>query len=94
MAARGGFENLASAVTSRLLFLRLTGGETAGERRLISPDGLVEETWAHLVALLRQYESEDTPYLSRPRPMFQSRFGDYDHLARVREWSASGEGGE
>ncbi len=94
MAARGGFENLSPATTSRLLFLRLTGGETAGERRLISPDDLVEETWANLVALLTQYENEDTPYLSRPRPMFQSRFGDYDHLARVREWSASGEGGE
>lgn len=94
MAARGGFENLSAATTSRLLFLRLTGGETAGERRLISPDDLVEETWTNLVALLTQYENEDTPYLSRPRPMFQSRFGDYDHLARVREWSASGEGGE
>ncbi|MCE9650049.1 MAG: double-strand break repair protein AddB [Parvibaculum sp.] len=94
MAARGGFEGLAPAGTSRLLFLRLTGGETAGERRAISPDGLADETWARLVALLAQYEDEATPYLSRPRPMFEGRFGDYDHLARVKEWSASGEGGE
>ena len=94
MAAQGGFENLSPAQTSRLLFLRLTGGETAGERRAISPDGLVDETWTHLVALLAQYEKEETPYLSRPRPMFQGRFSDYDHLARVKEWSASGEGGE
>ncbi|HEY4344876.1 MAG TPA: double-strand break repair protein AddB [Parvibaculum sp.] len=94
MAARGGFENLSPAQTSRLLFLRLTGGETAGERRLISPDGLVEETWESLTTLLAQYEKEKTPYLSRPRPMFQGRFSDYDHLARVKEWSASGEGGE
>lgn len=94
MAARGGFKNLDAAETSRLLYLRLTGGETAGEKRLISSDGLVEETWARLVALLAQYEKEETPYLSRPRPMFQGRFNDYDHLARVKEWSASGEGGE
>jgi ATP-dependent helicase/nuclease subunit B len=94
MAARGGFEGVAPAQTSSLLFLRLTGGETAGESRAISPDGLVEETWASLAALLAQYEKEETPYLSRPRPMFQGRFSDYDHLARVKEWSASGEGGE
>lgn len=91
MAARGGFEELGRVSASRLLYLRLTGGEKAGEARPIAPDGLVEETYANLVALLRQYESEATPYLSRPRPMFEARAGDYDHLARVKEWSASGE---
>ena len=49
---------------------------------------LANATYDALVDLLGQYESEETPYLSRPRPMFIGRFGDYDHLARVREWSA------
>lgn len=93
MAARGAFAELGSAKTSALLYLRLTGGEKAGETRAIEPDGLVEETYASLVALLTRYADEATPYLSRPRPMFEAAYGDYDHLARVKEWSASG-GGE
>lgn len=93
MAARGAFAEIGGTAASRLLYLRLTGGEKAGEERAIAPDGLVEESWASLVALLRQYEKTETPYLSRPRPMFEASYGDYDHLARVKEWSASG-GGE
>jgi ATP-dependent helicase/nuclease subunit B len=40
------------------------------------------------------FDDENTPYLSRPIPMFSSRFGDYDHLARVKEWMAGDEGEE
>lgn len=99
MAARGGFQEkagLPEARASRLVYLRLTGGETAGEERVIPDPGgdLAEDIYARLVDLLKQYEDEVTPYLSRPRPMFTSRFGDYDHLARVKEWSASGGEGE
>ncbi|PKQ07168.1 MAG: double-strand break repair protein AddB [Alphaproteobacteria bacterium HGW-Alphaproteobacteria-11] len=98
MAARGGFRDkgLPEARASRLVYLRLTGGETAGEERVIPDPGgdLAEEIFARLVDLLKQYESEATPYLSRPRPKFTGRYGDYDHLARVKEWSASGGEGE
>ncbi|MEX2248151.1 MAG: PD-(D/E)XK nuclease family protein, partial [Parvibaculum sp.] len=99
MAARGGFRaaaGLPEARASRLVYLRLTGGETAGEERVIPDPGgdLAEEIYALLVDLLKQYEDETTPYLSRPRPMFTGRYGDYDHLARVKEWSASGGEGE
>ena len=75
-----------------MVYLRLTGRETAGEMRVVPDPGgvLAEDTYAWLVDLLRQYEDENTPYLSRPRPMFWGRYGDYDHLARVREWSATG----
>jgi ATP-dependent helicase/nuclease subunit B len=40
--------------------------------------------------MLDQFADEKTPYLSRPMPQFASRFGDYDHLARVKEWSGAG----
>lgn len=93
MAARSGFGEIGEVRTSRLLYLRLTGGDKAGEKHSIAPDDLVERIYENLVELLKQYELETTPYLSRPRPMFEARFGDYDHLARVKEWSAAG-GGE
>ena len=35
----------------------------------------------------------EAPYLSRPFPKYARRYSDYDHLARVKEWSlVSGEG--
>ncbi|ABS61760.1 Double-strand break repair protein AddB [Parvibaculum lavamentivorans DS-1] len=101
MMARGGFRTkdgapIPPAKAASLIYLRLTGGETAGEVRAIPDEGadLADNTYAWLVDLLRQYEAETTPYLSRPRPMFWGRYGDYDHLARVKEWSAAGGDGE
>lgn len=92
MAARGAFATLGAAETSQLLYLRLSGGDPAGEEKSVSTEAsiLAERSWQNLLRLLRQYET--APYLSRPRPMFEARFGDYDHLARVKEWSTSGEG--
>jgi ATP-dependent helicase/nuclease subunit B len=44
-----------------------------------------------LTGVARKFEDEDTGYLSKERPMFMRRGGgDYDHLARVREWSLTG----
>lgn len=103
MAARGGFREkskegapVPSARTGRMIYLRLTGGETAGEMRTVPDEGgdLAEATYGWLIDLLRQYEDVKTPYLSRPRPMFWGRYGDYDHLARVKEWSSAGDDAE
>ena len=44
-----------------------------------------------LKGVLLAFEKDETPYRSRERPMFMRRGGgDYDHLARVKEWSLSG----
>ncbi|MCH7592755.1 MAG: hypothetical protein IH989_08260 [Planctomycetes bacterium] len=34
------------------------------------------------------YDDPATPYRARPRPAAAPRFSDYEHLARVKEWSA------
>jgi ATP-dependent helicase/nuclease subunit B len=54
-----------------------------------TPDGLAERAHAMLVDLIHAFDSEEHGYLSRARPMMaNSRYiGDYDHLARVREWA-------
>jgi ATP-dependent helicase/nuclease subunit B len=31
--------------------------------------------------------SGEIGYLSRPYPKYAKRYSDYDHLARVKEWS-------
>src|SRR5690606_17591500 len=100
MASRGGFtsgedDSIPALPAGRLIYLRLTGGETAGERREIKDeDGdLAKEGYQSLIALLKQYEGEQTPDRSRRRVKFRSESGDDDPLARVREWaSAGGEG--
>ena len=55
---------------------------------------VVAEHRDELVRLLNSFRSESTGYLARPFPKYASRFGTYDHLARVKEWSATGGAGE
>ena len=56
--------------------------------------------WERLERLLLHYRNPETGYLSRALPFREGDTdGDYDHLARVLEWSAGadeagGEGGE
>ncbi len=38
----------------------------------------------------RSFAMKTTPYASRPHPAFLSDVGDYDHLARVKEWMRGG----
>ena len=35
---------------------------------------------------MAHFDNQATPYLSRPIPQFVSQAGEYDHLARVKEW--------
>jgi len=96
IAEAGGFEGIGAKPAGDLRYLRLTGGEKGGENRLITEEGALwaAEALAGLRALLASYESDGVPYLSRPRVQFTARFSNYDHLARVKEWSAAGAEGE
>lgn len=90
IAKAGGFADIkGNADIASLLYLRLSGGRVAGEDKPIKLDAeeATQNAYEGLVKLVHTFEDETTPYLSRPRPMFESRFGDYDHLARVKEWS-------
>ncbi|MGE5368854.1 MAG: double-strand break repair protein AddB [Chloroflexota bacterium] len=44
-----------------------------------------------LVNMLSQYRDPKTPYPSRPYVAMVKYEGDYDHLARVKEWSLGGD---
>jgi ATP-dependent helicase/nuclease subunit B len=45
---------------------------------------------AKLTQLAQHFDDDKTPYRSLIHPMWRTHYGDYDHLARVREWSSSG----
>ena len=74
------------------LYLKLGGEEGGSLSNMAWRDRSFEEVKADhyegLRQLLNQFRDVGTPYLSRPYPKFIARFGEYDHLARVREWSA------
>ena len=49
---------------------------------------LIQQLGEGLADYIAAFDDPSMPYRSRPRPAFGPRFSDYDHLARVREWSA------
>lgn len=55
-----------------------------------SCDDLADFALARLKTLVAHYGKETTPYLPIPRPKWKKRYGAYDHLARIKEWSESG----
>jgi ATP-dependent helicase/nuclease subunit B len=96
IAAAGGFAQVDAREVSALSFWRLSGGDPPGEAKEVR--GAVadhaERAKIGLIALINAYDDPATPYPSRPRPAFAPRYDDYEHLARVPEWSVSGEGEE
>jgi ATP-dependent helicase/nuclease subunit B len=90
IAEAGNFVGLGMARVSALDYWRLTGGEPAGERKSAGKeiDELVKATRDGLQNLVHRFDFEDTPYEARPHPQHAPRYSDYEHLARVKEWSA------
>ena len=95
---RGAFRELGIREPSQLAFVRLKpNGEVFEEsileynRKPRTANDLSEEAWARLERLLFHYADPATGYLSRALPFREGDAdGDYDHLARVLEWSAGG----
>ncbi len=92
IAATGGFDDVPATETAQLMYVQLSGGRTPGSAKALKLDvsETTERTLAGLRRLIVKFADPATPYLSRPRPQFESRFGDYDHLARVGAWGVAG----
>ncbi|MDE0944106.1 MAG: double-strand break repair protein AddB [Alphaproteobacteria bacterium] len=94
IALSGGFAEVPAGPVSTLSYWRVSGGREAGEIRDIKTDGseLGRIAEQGLLDLIAEFDNPETPYRSRPRPGIAPRFSDYDHLARIKEWSAGGPG--
>ncbi|HEX7886600.1 MAG TPA: double-strand break repair protein AddB [Phenylobacterium sp.] len=96
----GGFPELGPLKPGDLTYLEITGRKPAGkvETRAAAGDESAEAAARALEGLhnlAARFDNPAQPYLSRVAPQFvKARMGDYDHLARVFEWSTSGEDGE
>jgi ATP-dependent helicase/nuclease subunit B len=96
----GGFSELGPLAPGDLTYLEISGRKPAGkvENRATAGDESAEAAALALEGLKRlvaDFDDPSHPYLSRVAPQFvKARVSDYDHLARVFEWSTSGEEGE
>jgi ATP-dependent helicase/nuclease subunit B len=98
----GGFANIpADSSVSELVYVRLSGNNPPGEERSLElkikpgdtpqpPDVAADEARRKLEALIRAFENESQAYTSLNLSMWSNRYGTYDDLARIKEWSAAG----
>jgi ATP-dependent helicase/nuclease subunit B len=101
LLARGAFKDAGTPVPRELAYVRLrSNGEVKEESILehrknrVTAEAMANDAWRRLQLLIAHYATESNGYISRALPFREGDTeGDYDHLARVLEWSASG-GGE
>jgi hypothetical protein len=98
----GGFAGIGSGVSvSDLVYVRLSGNNPPGEEKPLElkirqgdkpqpPNEAADYARAQLEVLIRKFEDEKEPYTSLNLSMWSNRYGEYDDLARIKEWSAAG----
>jgi ATP-dependent helicase/nuclease subunit B len=98
----GGFADIpAGSTVGEIAYVRLSGNNPPGEHRTLElkinkgdtpqpPDAAADEARRKLEALIRQFEDENQAYTSLNLSMWANRYGTYDDLARIKEWSAAG----
>jgi ATP-dependent helicase/nuclease subunit B len=77
----------------------LKGRDPAGEPKSIvfkegTPDTQADRALEKLTDLARRFDDANEPYRSLVHPMWTTHYGEYDHLARVKEWSSAGGAGD
>ena len=93
---QGGFKEIPrDSSVAQIGYVLLKGGARPGEPKLIdfiegTADTQADRALAKLAGLAARFADEGTPYRSLVHPMWTTHYGDYDHLARVKEWSATG----
>ena len=92
--ARGAFRGVPKLDTALAFYLKLGGAEGGKEHPIRFKDkSFAEVADAHFAGmqhLVAKYSEAGAAYLSRPFAKYAARGEDYDHLARVKEWSATG----
>jgi ATP-dependent helicase/nuclease subunit B len=85
---------------SELVYVRLSGNNPPGKPQPVdldnsktatqSPDQAADRALEKLAALIHAFDDERQGYTSLDLPMWKTRYGTYDDLARIKEWSAAG----
>ncbi len=105
--AGGAFERIGPHQTENLIYVRLRPGErfksetvnndgstSRSSQDIKSADILAEESLREFAKLVSLLKSGKRGFISRLLPESLGSFGDFDHLARVAEWSTAEAAGE
>lgn len=94
IAEKGGYAALdpAHREVRRTAYIRLNGANEGGEERHLLKEAdlreVIDRAQARMPEIVTLYDDPQTPYSSQLRPRFEHRWpGDYDVLARRKEWS-------
>ncbi|MDE2372996.1 MAG: double-strand break repair protein AddB [Hyphomicrobiales bacterium] len=94
---QGGFPGIpAQSSVANIAYVLVKGGEPPGDTKFIDfrngdADSQADRALQKLRELAARFADEATAYRSLVHPMWATQFGDYDHLARVLEWTSAGE---
>lgn len=93
IAAKGGFNGVDGPIIE-LAHVWLSGGLDGGAFMPTSddPSELAQAAEVRLKELVAEFDDASRAYPALRRPMFSYRYGDYDHLARVKEWAVGADG--
>ena len=89
IAQNGAYAINSNNTVNKLIYYRL------GKEKLIMDSNLQElldKSKDYIIKLVNTFDFETTPYHSRPTPKYIPKNKDYEHLARIREWSVHEEG--
>ena len=95
--SHGHFADIGRLKPGELTYIEITGRKPAGREEVRATAGeeshqAAEHALEGLKTLIARYWDPDQPFVSRTAPQFVHQYAsDYDHLARVLEWSTSGE---
>jgi ATP-dependent helicase/nuclease subunit B len=92
MLMRGAFAGVTPKPVSALFHIKLSGGEPPGEIFPFKGNAaaIAAKAIEKLTRQIERYDNAAEPYGSRDLIERLTDVGDYDHLARVREWLAVG----
>lgn len=93
MIEAGAFADIGAHAVASAAYVSLKDGGATKWFDRIEKEAFADIVIRHreeLLKLLSQFRDPETPYLSRPYMFLKDQRTDYDHLARVAEWSRGG----
>lgn len=99
MLMHGAFDGLRASGAPDLVYIHASGGREPFRLYPVKPpqgdprtvEAIVAEHVERLRGLIARFLAGEAAYVSRPYPKYARSYGEYDHLARVLEWSLAGE---
>ena len=85
----GGFDSVPALDADYAGYWVISSGQSSGKRIELNDDltALCDKVETQLQRLITAYNVDGAPYTSLPNPQNRLRYNDYEHLARIAEWS-------